>query len=169
MACRSALICYAQNYACTSAARTPYAIVIGPRRGHGDGVRPCPHLVGTVVRSRVGRPEVHAHLDGPPHREAVKIVPVAPPSTGSRAILDPRSKNWRHSTPRAPFWTLFWRATKAHSAPYACCECWASFASEHVQGSGPRTRTHCPSSAVRSRVTPYLCLHASVQEGGFLK
>ena len=43
-------------------------------------MRPCPHLVGTVVRSRVGRPEVHAHLDGPPHREAVKIVPVAPPT-----------------------------------------------------------------------------------------
>ena len=84
--------------------------------------------------------------------------------TGSRAILDPRSKNWRHSTPRAPFWTQFWRATKAHSAPYACCECWASFASEHVQGSGPRTRTHCPSSAVRSSCHACILIHASERD-----
>ncbi len=32
---------------------------------------------------------------------------------------NPQSKNMpHHSTPPAPFWTLFWRDTKAHSAPY---------------------------------------------------
>lgn len=40
----------------TCCAQTLHAICIGPGRGHGDGVRPCPHLVGTVVpcRYRVG-------------------------------------------------------------------------------------------------------------------
>jgi hypothetical protein len=32
--------------------RALYAICTGPGRGHGDGVRPCPHLIGTGVRCR---------------------------------------------------------------------------------------------------------------------
>ena len=41
--------------------RALYAICIGPGRGHGDGVRPCPHLIGTGVRYRRQQWQGHAH------------------------------------------------------------------------------------------------------------
>ena len=47
--------------ACTACVRMLHALLTGPGRAHGDGGRPCAHLVGTGVRCRRQPWRVHAH------------------------------------------------------------------------------------------------------------
>ena len=48
-------------HACTCWARTAHAFLTGLGRAHGDGGRPCAHLVGTGVQCRRQLWRVHAH------------------------------------------------------------------------------------------------------------